>query len=95
MTSPDIASSITALPFVTLADFETPRLDPRLDVNPFTMTGSPGTDKEPFLGGFIDASSSIPPASTYLPDHTAPPTPLTGGSSRSSINVTDLMQAEL
>lgn len=86
----DISSSITALPCVTLPGYE----NARLDVNPFTISGSLVLEQDSFLGAFVDAASGVPTGGGFLPDHT-PPTPLTAGSSQSGIHVTDLMQAEL
>ncbi|KAK3192891.1 hypothetical protein K4F52_001248 [Lecanicillium sp. MT-2017a] len=84
----DVMSSLTPAPHVTIAGFETSR--PEADF--FAMSSSLAAEQEPFIGPFVDISG-VPTTSALLPDHT-PPTPSTG-SSRSSIHVTDIMQAEL
>lgn len=81
--------SLSSLPCVTIAGFEKPRLDTSL----FTMSSSLVAEQDSYFSAFVDATT-MPTTTNILPDHT-PQTPSTSGSNRSSINVTDLMQAEL
>lgn len=81
--------SLSSLPCVTIAGFE----KSRLDANLFTMSSSLVAEQDSYFSTFVD-TSTLPPTTAILPDHT-PQTPSTSGSNRSSIHVTDLMQAEL
>ena len=76
---------------MTTVDLEKPGLEPSFVALPNLC--SPVSETEPFLNTFLDFNAVPATAMTLLSEYT--PTSSTAGSGRSSINVTNLMQAEL